>query len=427
MRKLLLCLFLLTTVFLYSSGKQEQSAEKAGPKAITMLSIPEFTSIDGFSAVIAEWEKRTGNTIEVQILPDDQVNQALVQRLNAGEGPDLFETSGKGAEFYLPPNSVEPLNDRPWAGEIPAATLELMTYTDGTLPYVPIIPLNAAGVAYNKKIFTELGLSEPKNRLEFVAVMEKIKEAGMTALLLQGAPGFSWNLRHWMDPMFAYYDKHLAAPNHWEKLNSNELKFSEVDFYVQSMQNMRDYIEAGYTNDDILSVTLNMTLDRFAHGEAVMVCFPELIVGPIRQITPDFEFGFFPLPMVDDKEGVLASFVGFGMSVWKGGKSKDTVLDFIDFMCSKEMQELFYTITPGTPIFPYADVPLTPVGEVIREHVNRNNASPRLMINDKLFLQPVYDKLLQSLATGDKTPREILASYDDERKRAGQQRGVPGF
>ncbi len=427
MRILFVWLLLFTTVFLFSNGKQEQPVETVGPKTITMLSIPELMSAEGFKAVIAEWEERTGNRMEVQILPDDQVNQVLVQRLNAGEGPDIFETNGKGAEFYLPPNSVEPLNDRPWAEKIPVATLELMTYSDGTLPYVPLVPLNAAGIAYNKTIFADLGLTEPKNRLEFVSIMEKIKKAGLVALIFQGAPGASWNLRHWMDPTFAYYDKYLAAPDHWEKLNSNELKFSDVDFYVQGMQYLRDYIEEGYTNDDILSVNFTMTSSRLAKGEVVMACAAEWIVAPVMQINPDFEFGFFPLPVVDDKEGVLASFVGFGISVWKGSRNKATALDFIDFLCSKEMQELYYTITPGTPIFPYADVPSTPIGRAITEHVNRNNAAPRLMVNDKLFVQPVYDKLLQSLATGDSTPREILASYDAERQRAGQQRGVPGF
>jgi len=391
-----------------------------------MLIPPEMT-YEGLKAVIADWETKTGNTIDVQNLSGDQLYFVLNSRISGGDGPDFFMSLGKSDEYTLDVSIIEPFNDRPWYKDIPDSVKKLMTYSDGTMPYIPTVPINAAGLAYNKKMFRDLGIDLPKNRKEFLAACETIKNAGVTPLNYQGAPGHEWGLGFWTHAGFSYYDKYYADADHWTKMNNNQKGFTDVPFYEKTLGQMVEYIDLGYVNEDWLSTTFDMTKERLANGEVAMAFVAEWIYGPVMTLNPDFEMGFFPLPVEDDKEGVLSGFIGGGLSVWKDSKNKEAALDFIDFLCTKEMQEKFYTITPGTPIFPYVDVPLTPVGEAIMKYSSEEKASPRFIVYDRIYLHADFNKLLQEMLSKVKTPKEFLAAYEKARDQAGQQKEMTGF
>ena len=97
--------------------------------------------------------------------------------------------------------------------------------------------------------------------------------------------------------MFVYYDKYSADPDHWEKLNTNKRKFADVDFYVKGLEQLLEYVELGYANEDLLETTFDMTKANFANGKVAMCLVAEWIVGAVNKINPDFEMGFFPLPI----------------------------------------------------------------------------------------------------------------------------------
>jgi raffinose/stachyose/melibiose transport system substrate-binding protein len=423
-RTVLATAIILASVLAFGSGQDDVAAD--GPVTLQLMEVQE-QMWDGFVAVIADWEAATGNKIEVTLIPGNQIEQVLISRINADEAPDIFMSQGASYENLLPPGSVAPLNDRPFAARIPESTKELMYYSDGTLPYVPLVPLNGQGIAYNKTIFNELGISEPTNRLEFLAACESIKNAGIVPLNYQGGPNDSWGLRFLADPMYAYYDKYYAEDGHWEKLNTNQAKFAEIRFYEKALTQLLEYIELGYVNEDYMERTFDQTKAGFANGDVAMCLVAEWIVGAVAAINPDFEMGFFPLPMEDDREGVIASFIGTGISVWNDSPHRDAALDFFDFLCTVESQEKFYTLTPGTPIFPDVEVAMTPVGESIMAHAARNNAMPRMLLRDKVFSDTPYKKALEEMFSLQITPAEFLETWDETRINIGQQRGLEGF
>lgn len=423
MKKLIIFFLVVCSFFpAWAQGEKETS----GGVTLKMLQVQE-QMWDGFKEVIADWEQKTGNKIEVNLIPGNQYEQVLISRINANEAPDIFKSEGASYENLLPPNSVAPLNDRDFIDRIPESVLMLMEYSDGTIPYIPLVPLNGEGIAYNKKMFAELGLKEPKNRKEFLAVCETLKNAGITPLNYQGGPQDSWGLRFLCDPMYAYYDKYYAEADHWQKMNTNKLKYSDIDFYKKGLSQMIEYIELGYVNDDYMETTFDMTKSGFANGDFAMCLVAEWIVGAVNALNPDFEMGFFPMPQEDDKEGVIASFIGTGISVWEGSKNKEVALDFFDYLCSVESQTKFYTTTPGTPIFPDVDVPMTPVGKVLSENIAKDNARPRQILNDKVFSDIPYKKGLEELFSFQITPAEFLSSWDTTRLNIGQQRELEGF
>jgi raffinose/stachyose/melibiose transport system substrate-binding protein len=423
-RYIVLLLLLVIAVFGFTEGQQEPGKKEG--VTLTLLEVPE-QMWDGFKAVIEEWEKRTGNKMEVQILPNDQIYPVLISRINAGQGPDIYMSDGRALEFTLPPGSMAALNGRPFFDEIPDATKALLLTSDGKLPYIPLVPINAAGIAYNMKIYRELGLSVPENRREFITVCQKIKGTGVAPLNYQAASGHAWGMGFWFMPIAAFYDKYYASEGYWDKMNTNQVTFGENDFYETGLEQLVEYIDMGFVNKDPLSTTFDVTKDNIAYGKTAMGLVAEWIYGPVMERTPDFEMGFFPLPVEDNREGVLASFIGTGISVWSGSKNKETALEFMDFLCTKEMQEKFYTLTPGTPIFPYAKVKLTPIGEAITEYSQKGLASPRWQMYDKLYLHTEFTKLMQDLVNKQKTPGEIMEAYDRARVRAGQQKNLEGF
>jgi len=75
-------LILLSAGLSFAAGDKEASVqEPEGPVTITLLIQPEMMW-DGFKAVIADWEEKTGNTIDVQNLGGDQLFLVLTSRVN---------------------------------------------------------------------------------------------------------------------------------------------------------------------------------------------------------------------------------------------------------------------------------------------------------------------------------------------------------
>jgi len=181
-------IILLSATLMFAGGQGDtKAAEEKGPVTLQLMEVQE-QMWDGFVAVIADWEAKTGNKIEVNLIPGNQIEQVLISRLNAKEAPDIFMSQGASFENLLPPGAVAPLNDRPFADRIPDSIKQMMYYSDGSIPYIPLVSLNGEGVAYNKKIFRDLGIAEPTNRIEFLAACETIKNAGIVPLIYQGGP-----------------------------------------------------------------------------------------------------------------------------------------------------------------------------------------------------------------------------------------------
>ena len=192
---------------------------------------------------------------DIQVVRESQPQMRDILRtaLDAGQGPDImYYDTGPGfagvlarAGLLLPLD--EPYGKYGWNERVFPLAKERATF-DGKA-YGLGHALEVVGVFYNKKIFEEQGLSEPKTHDELLQVADKLKGAGLIPI------GFA-NQEKWpAGHTFSIFSGNIAGKQKLEQAISGEVAWNDPDF-VQAIQiPFVDMNKAGYFIPEINAIT----------------------------------------------------------------------------------------------------------------------------------------------------------------------------
>lgn len=165
-----------------------------------------------------------------------------------------------------------------------------------------VAPLSVAatigGIYYNKDIFDDLGLSEPKTYGEFLNICETIKDSGVAPLVVGGKDGWHMGFT-WAH----YWNKNIQSKNlNWiEDRYRGEVKFSDDDMKA-SLLEYADLWKKGYVEKGFLSTGDNQTASFLITGKAAMLISGTWMIQQIIDADPEFNLGWAPIP---DEKGEL--------------------------------------------------------------------------------------------------------------------------
>ncbi len=237
---------------------------------------------------------------------------------NPGLYPDLVE---QGYVADLSDNEViKSLN-------LPSGDLGDVS-ADGKIYGFPI-DFKTWGVFYNKKIFNEVGIEEPKTYSELLDACQKIKDAGYDpwAHAFGDAVFGDIEMRNYV------WTKALAGGDNdiFEKLMSGEKKLADypyfkdgLDIWAQRLQWMRD---DAMTNDQ------NAALEVFTSGQAAMMYFGSWGIGDLESMIEgtDFEYGFFIEPIDDEGSAKMNVQVDQNFMVNPNAENFDIATEFMEY------------------------------------------------------------------------------------------------
>ncbi len=241
-----------------------------------------------------------------------ELTSARVQKFNAenenvtviempsGSGAylDFLKTQDAIGEF---PDMLDSRDTNVWVdadklAELPESVVALVADAplfNGKNYVAPISnALPSIGIYYNKKIFTELGIEEPKTYAEFEALCEKIKASGVAPLVQGGKDvwhmGFLWS-QFWNEKVFANNPTWLA-----------DKRAGKVSFTDANVQEMLTKYHSLYTNEYIdkgwLSTADNQIVSFLIAEKAAMFFSGSWMITQVMEADPSFELGWFPLP-----------------------------------------------------------------------------------------------------------------------------------
>lgn len=152
-------------------------------------------------------------------------------------------------------------------------------FTEGSLSYFNVpghegtyaIPMESGviGIYYNKALFQAAGIDKfPETWSELLTAIEKLKATGVIPIAM-GAQS-SYMAGHLHDQIFYKWVGTDAA----KLLGSREKKWTDEDV-VQSLQYVKDLVDAGAFDKSAAGLTDDIALSQFQQGEAAMV-----ITGP---------------------------------------------------------------------------------------------------------------------------------------------------
>lgn len=268
-----------------------------------------FDRIDPVKAIAKEFmDKNPGTEIEVEGIQDVEKNFKV--RISAGEVPDVGVVprsvlKANWSKYYAP------IDDLGFTKE------NLYFYNNGLGPdnklYNMTCILTYAGIVYNKKAFSDAGITKvPKTLEEFYAACEKLKAKGIVPI----ASNFKdkWPLNWWSQWDYVY-----AADGDPDGLNNLAKKddlLYENGPMMRGLNIIRTLVEKGYVEKDLMSTNFEQFKKDISAGKIAMVYFGTWFPLGAKDMGAQIDdFGMFPVP---GAKGVYSG------QDWMFGVSKDS-------------------------------------------------------------------------------------------------------
>lgn len=405
-----------------ATASSAAASASAAPVTITYIVPTSWANGDALKANVAAYEKKSGNKVTLQAVPDEKYDGIVQARLAAGSGIDVFA----GQDKVVDPASIMIPVDGPWVGRLVPSIKAAITKPDGKIYGVPAFdPAHTTGFLYNKDVFTKAGVTAaPKTLAEVADAFAKVKTAGVTPFYVSAADG--WTLLQHRTAVLA--NAQGADPGFVAAVDGNKVQVSAAPGYREEFGALADWVAKGYTNKDALTATYDKAVAAVASGQAGALFNGTWSIGDLTKSNAKANIGFFPLPAAEGKTSI-ALYDPSLIKIAKSSKVQDAAKGFLAFLAEKQQATTSLDAQPGVAVF--TDVKLTTVppafadvqavvdsGAVVRGF---DNASSLPALSDPMI------SAYQQLIGGKVDVTGFLALSDKAWAANGKQAKAAGF
>jgi multiple sugar transport system substrate-binding protein len=281
-----------------------------------------------FQAVGDAAKEKTGiRIVQTSYAPPEQYKAFIQSKIASHSPPDFFTWwTGQTFKELVATGAIAPLDDV-WeqmvsSGQYEKSTQDLFK-VDGKTYAVPL-SVSRWVVLYNKKMFADNGLSEPKSWDDLMAAAAKLKAAGITpfeATVQEGWRGFIW-----FEELMIRTD-----PQAYQGLHDGSVPY-DGPAVQKVFQLWSELYAKGYLSDP----RSNEEAQDFARGKAAMYLIGEWAEGIVENagLKADSGFGAFIMPNVDSKLPSSVIIEAGPIVVSTAGKQKKDVMAALNFWTS---------------------------------------------------------------------------------------------
>lgn len=416
----LVAVFAALAMVLAACGSSETDATDGGGDAaptdgeVTLriaMGSPGEAQIKVWEAAAEAFEADHENvTIEYNFQDDDLYQTiGLPNLLNSGEAPDIyFEWAGARLQSRYDEGFVADLTDAVDGTELGGYFEEGAFNGMHIGDKVVMVPGNADVtnvIWYNVDIFNDLGLEVPTTWDEFLAVSQKIKDAGITPIATGNKD--LWAAGNWTSHMVS----RVIGEDMYDQMMRQEIPMDSPEI-IEGLATIKELADAGYVNESANAIDDNEGAQLFFGGKAAMHPIGSWLVSWAIEEAPDLNFDYFNLPAMDGA-GAQDSVIGVATGYVVNAKSPniDTAVEFLTLFSSPEFTSQMVE-AGGTPLA---------TGAMDRDDIDERSASLMALLQeaDALIAPPdtgydlkVADALYAAEAEvlgGVKTPEQAAA------------------
>ncbi|MBM7654524.1 ABC transporter substrate-binding protein [Neobacillus cucumis] len=329
MKSLFRFIFLLTVFLMTACGGHQVKKITANkePVQLEFLS-PKFETESIFNELIHEFELQHP-TVKIHQVVVPEGMTVLKTRIARGDIPDIFITYPIEQDYLIRAEKgyLLDLTHEDFIQNIDP-NVQNRYLVNGKM-YGIALTQNAVGVLYNKDQFRELHLSIPKTWDEFIAVMEKLKTAGKTPLLMPNKDAsktsvFNLNLvanqinnQYWSQDSFS-----LLKDPRWREISEKTVK-------------SLSFVQPNSFQDDYFAVNR-----KFANGEGAMYVMGTWVLPEIEKNKPRFQYGIFPFPATNQpNQNKVLGGVDIGLAISSDTKHPKEAKEFLAFLTKKDIAQ----------------------------------------------------------------------------------------
>ena len=411
------------------AGAAEQKVSWTDTLTVPMLVGPLIN--DGVRNQIAAFEKKYNVSFEVEEVSDDNFETLITARAATGELNGLVDWhSGAQLNNLTPADNLMPVTGEKFLDNLEDIYRNSVTLNGQTYG-VPEMPVYAGGMAYNKKIYSKLGLSVPKTWAEFISNCNAIKKAGYTAVL----GSFDIKSTAQMIWLTDFYNVHTTYPNFEKEYTANKVRLINIPSYVNSFKKMADIATNKYYNEDYLSTNRDQAIQMLAEGKGAHYCLlTRELVNVLAANYPEAveDIGFFATPGDDPAKTGITVWMPHSWYIAKNADDqvKEAGKLWMAYVTSQEGLDVYFAkqSMAGPVMVKNAKYPsnvATSIKEAI-DYYSKGNWYPA-----QEFVTPVKGSNTPNIcveaASGAIKPEDAVQQIDKDNAKVAIQLGLDGW
>ncbi|HEY5587020.1 MAG TPA: ABC transporter substrate-binding protein [Ruminiclostridium sp.] len=338
-----------TTTTAVSTVSTATEPVKKAPVTFTLATFNGWGTNDPIlKTAIKEYKEFSGNTVELQLFPDDQFLNVIRTKLASGDATDLVDIAAD--QTTIPTTYYEPL-DGPWAASLnPLMAAKVTRASDKKITTAPYSAMSYLGAIYNKEVFAKAGVKPVlKTYNDLIAACEAIKKIGVAPIQIanKDQAGHLWQ---YIGSSYLFKNESDLAAN----IMSNKVKPQDDAGMVELFE--RTLSLKKYLKSDYASATGMDALKQVATGEVAMFANGSWCYGILQKDFSDKlpNIGIMPITLGDDSISVTQTLGGCGFSIPTTSKHKVEAAEFINWFLQPEKIKEWSQWSPGT--WPYNGV-----------------------------------------------------------------------
>ncbi|WP_223690738.1 ABC transporter substrate-binding protein [Leifsonia poae] len=379
--------------------------------------------------VLDKFTKETGIKVKLEVIGWNDLQTRIQTAVTSGQGPDVvnigntWASSLQATKAFLPFDSA---NMKAIGGADKFVKTALQTGgAPGTDPTsVPLYGF-AYGLYYNKKMFSDAGLTAPTTWEELVTDAQKLTDPAKKVWGMSLAAGSYTENIH-----FAFITGAQGGASPFDsKGNPTFTGAASVDGiqrYLDLMQKDKVVNPSDAQIDNASISTAN-----FAQGKVAMILNQNNADATITSngMTSD-QYGVVAFPAPADAKSNIATFpAGINMSIFKNTKNKDASLQFVKYMTSEATQSTLGKPYASLPVLQGATATFTTNAEEAKTFLdiynNRSEPLPLVSSEDQYenTVGKAMNNMFAKIATGGTVSssdiKSALQTAQDQVKAAG--------
>jgi raffinose/stachyose/melibiose transport system substrate-binding protein len=418
-RGTLLAFAAVVVLFVSGCGGGDDGSTNAatGQEKVTLSLLYNNHSQKAMETTIAEFEKANPNIkIRAEFIDGGALIERMLPQLQAGHPPDLFQTQPGNFTPISPwalakAGHLLDLSNEEWTSNRHEPTAKWSEYEGKT--YARPVVLGPHGVAYNKKLFSELGLQIPTTFDELLAMCPKITAAGKTPI----SNGFAASLTSGivMGQLLSANFVYGVEPDFDDKRTANQVTFAQSKPWqdlVNGVKRMKDDKCFGKAPQ---GTTIDAAFSAFAREKAAMTILSFSQIGGVTAVNPALDYGVFAFPAVQAEDTVVSAVNSQALSASAKTKHPEAARAFIAYIAREESAKRFAEEGGGVAITDAAAGKLPEFASAMEEKF----AAGKVIDGNHVWPNPVLLVGESGLAggitaimTGQKTPEQVLEDLD---------------
>lgn len=334
MKKRHFTLLILTAVLLLTScSENHKKTDNTNNNSLTIMGRKSDMEKSYMTRIFDKYKTDTGNKLNIVAFEDDEFETDAAKKFADGNAPDIFmHFNNADLKRFDVANNFYYLNNEDWVADLTNSSRAYCQDKEGNLLGLPFWESSVSGCFYNKTLLDSLGLKPAATQAEFDMLCQVLADIGYTPICWP-ADGCTWMFQFGLDPIFA------DDPSLLEKLNKNEISYSDIPAVTKMVKWVSDAADKGWFGSNYLENGWSDISLIMGSGKAVMTFIWD------TWFYTDFEkgnkysvddFALMPAFMNTADSGTYEGGNLNMMMVNKNSKRLDKALEFLSFCASPE-------------------------------------------------------------------------------------------